>query len=314
MPTYKQWSEKFVAIAAMKNKPSEIASKRSAMRAHLVPFFGKKRIDKIRFADIQDFVASRLEMGLKKKTVNNFLTILRRSLVVAKKRQLIESVPEIEWLRAPKPDFDFLDFEEAERLVKAADEEWDVMIFLALRTGMRLGELCALRWDDVDLVKGQIRICRSVTRGHVSTPKSNRSRLAPLSGEANMALKRHRHLRGELVFCQLDGSMLNKGRTKHPLWRACKRAGIRRIGWHVLRHTFASHLTMRGVPLKAVQELLGHATMEMTMRYAHLSPRVTRDAVRLLDEAPPFSAEPNEPFVGNPFGQPLGNSGQTIPI
>ena len=69
----------------------------------------------------------------------------------------------------------------------------------------------------------------------------------------------------------------------HPIWRACKRAGLRPISWHVLRHTFASHLVMRGVPLKAVQELMGHATIEMTMRYAHLSPDVRRNAVQLLD-------------------------------
>ena len=78
--------------------------------------------------------------------------------------------------------------------------------------------------------------------------------------------------------------MLNKGKCKHPIWSACRRAGLRQIGWHVLRHTFASHLVMKGAPLKAVQELLGHATIEMTMRYAHLSPSVRRDAVKLLDD------------------------------
>ena len=77
--------------------------------------------------------------------------------------------------------------------------------------------------------------------------------------------------------------MLTKGDCKHPLWRASKRADLRRVGWHVLRHTFASHLVMRGVALKAVQELLGHASIEMTMRYAHLSPDVRRDAVQVLD-------------------------------
>ena len=63
----------------------------------------------------------------------------------------------------------------------------------------------------------------------------------------------------------------------------CRLAGLRQVSWHVLRHTFASHLAMRGAPLKAIQDLLGHATIQMTMRYAHLAPEVARDAVRLLD-------------------------------
>jgi Phage integrase family len=94
-------------------------------------------------------------------------------------------------------------------------------------------------------------------------------------------------LLGGLLWPGEGGRNLSKGDTKWPLWRACKRAGLRRVGWHILRHTFASHLVMRGVPLKAVQELLGHASIEMTMRYAHLAPGVTLDAVRLLDAPAP---------------------------
>lgn len=106
------------------------------------------------------------------------------------------------------------------------------------------------------------------------------------------ALKNQRHAKGGLVFCNPDGDFWKKNECKHPLWRACRRAKLRRIGWHVLRHSFASHLVMRGVPLKAVQELLGHSTIEMTMRYSHLSPDVTRSAVLTLDEAPPIYAGP----------------------
>ena len=120
----------------------------------------------------------------------------------------------------------------------------------------------------------------------MTEPKSGKGRDIPLGDEAIAALKAERHLRGPLVFCDAAGRMWKKNEVKHPLWRACRKAGLRQIGWHVLRHTFASHLVMRGAAMKVVQELLGHATIEMTMRYAHLSPDVKRDAVQLLDAAP----------------------------
>ena len=180
-------------------------------------------------------------------------------------------------------EFDFLDFEEADRLLEAADPQWHLMILTALRTGLRQGELIPLRWDDVDLPGSKIRVRRSVWKGHVSTPKSGRFREVPLSAPLEQAFKAHRHLRGELVFCAGDGSMLTYTGIRWPLWRACKRAGLRKVGWHALRHTFASHLAMKGIPLKVIQELLGHSTIEMTMRYAHLAPCVHQDAVDALE-------------------------------
>ncbi len=149
-------------LARVKNKPSAIGSKESILRVHLKPAFGGKKLDQIGYAEIQDYAAQKTlakekKPGLSKKTVNNHLTMLRRILVVAKKRGLLDVVPEIEWLRAPKPGFDFLDFDEADRLVKAADGEWRWMILIALRTGLRQGELLALRWEDVDLKKGLLR-------------------------------------------------------------------------------------------------------------------------------------------------------------
>ena len=125
---------------------------------------------------------------------------------------------------------------------------------------------------------------RAVARGIIGTPKSGKPREVPLSGDAVKALKACSHLKGELIFGGEGGEMLTKNGTKHPLWRACKRAGLRLVGWHCLRHTFASHLAMRGVPLISVQQMLGHSTIEMTMRYAHLAPAVNRQAVDLLDQ------------------------------
>jgi hypothetical protein len=140
-----------------------------------------------------------------------------------------------------------------------------------------------LRWEDVDLKTGLLRVRQSVTRGHVTEPKSGKGRDVPLSDDTVAAFKTPRHLRGPLVFCDQDGKMLVKTECKWPLWRACQRAGLRHISWHVLRHSFASHLAMCGVLLKVVQDLFGRATMDMTMRYAHLSPNIPREAVKALD-------------------------------
>ena len=117
----------------------------------------------------------------------------------------------------------------------------------------------------------------------VGTPKNGKPRTIAMSKELLASLKAFRHLKGELVFCSPAGKLLRRDEIKHPLWRACRKAGLRQVGWHVLRHTFASHLVMRGVPLRAVQEMLGHSTVEMTAHYAHLAPHVSRDAVQLLD-------------------------------
>jgi integrase len=300
VPTVEEFSKVFLEASKVQNKRSSWEGKQAMLKVHIVPYLGALRLDQVTYAVIEDFKvtlankpianaerrsdAPRPKRNLSPKTINNILTCLRRMLAIARKRGLIVAVPEVEWLKAPRGDFDFLDFEEAERLVKAADGEWRTMILLGLRTGMRQGEMLALRWQDVDLVAGRIVVKQNYVRGEIGTPKSGKPREIPLSDDLRAALKSHRHLRGEYVFCNMDGKLLTKGECKHPLWTACKRAGLRLIGWHVLRHTFASHLVMRGAPLKAVQELLGHSTIQMTMRYAHLGPEIVRDAVRLLDQ------------------------------
>lgn len=284
IPTLGAFAKEFIdTYATANNKPSEVQSKRTILKWHLVPEMGSLKLNEIGQRKIENYKARKLASGLSPKTVNNHLTVLRRLLSLAVEWEQLDHLPPFKWLKVPDPEFDFLDFEEAGRLVAGADEAWRPMILVGLKAGLRLGELIGLRWEDVDLVAGRLMVRRAVARGIIGTPKSGRSREIPTSDELLRALKGHRHLRGELVFCDADGRLLTKEECKHPLWRACKRAGLRLLGWHALRHTFASHLVMRGAPIKAVQEMLGHATIEMTMRYSHLSPDVRRDAVGLLD-------------------------------
>ncbi len=199
---------------------------------------------------------------------------------------LIPAAPRIKNVRVPTTPVEFFSFDEARRLVDAAGAEWRTMILVALRTGLRVGELLALRWDDVDLKAGRIIVRRTIWKGHEGPPKSGRDREVPLGDEVLAALKGHRHLKGKTVFCNPDGSMLTAAQCRPPIEAACRKAGLTKRGWHALRHTFASHLAMRGASAKEVQELLGHGSLQMTMRYMHLSPKARRDAVRLLDALP----------------------------
>jgi integrase len=299
VPTVREFSTIFLETSKLRNKPSTIDGKRKNLNVHLLPLIGDLRLDEVTYTVVEDVtlaLASKQVLNPRKKpadgimpklspkSVNNALMVLHRMLVVARKRRLIDFVPDFEWLRAPLGEFDFLSFEEADRLINAAEGQLRAMLIIALRTGMRHGELLALRWQDVDLVAGRIVVRQNVVRGVIGTPKSGKPREIPLGDDARNALKAHRHLRGQYVFCTMDGKMLTDSELKNPLAHVVKRAGLARsVGWHCLRHSFASHLAMRGASLKVIQDLLGHGTITMTMRYAHLSPEIGRDAVRLLD-------------------------------
>lgn len=294
------------AYSKAHNSSAEVDRKRKCLKMHLLPAFGHLPLDAIGAREIDAYTADKLSTPrapskegeparppLSAKTVVNHLSVLRKTLVLAHRYGELAAVPVVDWPKIPPQDFDFLSFEEAERLVAGADAgQWRTMMLVAMRTGLRCGELRALQWSDMDLVAATIRVKRNATiGGKLKTPKSNRFRDVPLSADALAALKSHRHLRGAFVFCTDSERMLLEHECKHPCRRAAKRAGLRVVYWHVLHHTFASHLAMRGAPAKTIQELMGHASLAQTQRYMHLSPNVPRDAVRLLDLPAPRAKE-----------------------
>lgn len=135
------------------------------------------------------------------------------------------------------------------------------------------GEILALEWGDLDLGAGtsSITVTRNVwhdneSSEHVGSPKGGRMRRVPMTDRLRRALLTHRSLRGTRVFCKQDGSELTPGQLEVALRVTCSRARIRQIGWHVLRHTFGSHLAQRGASPKAIQELMGHSDIATTMR------------------------------------------------
>lgn len=231
----------FQTYAVTNNKPSERENKRRTLDAQLKPFFGKFRLSEITSQRIEAFKASELARGIKAKTVNNYLAILRKSLNTAVEWGKLSACPRIKPLKAEHPKYLYLRPEEANCLISAAPEGfWRTIILTALRTGMRFSELAGLEWDDVDFMNRQICIRRANVRGNIGTPKSNRSRYIPMTEELTFALSSlpHRH---PLVFAYANDWMRYEvGRLN--LAKICKTAGIKVVAWHALRHTFASQL------------------------------------------------------------------------
>ncbi|MBZ0237012.1 MAG: site-specific integrase [Deltaproteobacteria bacterium] len=290
VPTVEDFAPTWLAKSQADDKPSSYEHKIHTFNGHILPRFGKLRLNEITFDLVEDWRLSMLnEKQLKPATAARLLSEFRAMLNYARRKGHIVALPEWPKQSAPLPRPEFLTFEETDRLIAAAEpmDPWKAMVIVAARTGLRHGELTALRWEDVDLDGGKLSVVWNYVNGKMSTPKSGKGREVPLSNDALRALRAIRHKRAPLVFCTPKGKPLEHWVTDNALRLICRHAKLMPIGWHKLRHTFASHLAIRGVSLMAIRELLGHANIKMTLRYAHLAPEVRRDAVMLLDSPAP---------------------------
>jgi integrase len=288
VPTLRVFAPRFLDGHARANrqKPSGIAAKEMIIRVHLTPMLGHKRLDAIRTEDVQ-----RLKSGLSHraaKTVNNILTVLNTLLKKAVEWEVIARMPcVVKLLPITKTSAAFYDFDDYERIVESArliDHRTHLVTLLGGDAGLRCGEMIALEWADVDLEKRQVCVRQSDWNGHLAVPKGGRLRYVPMTVRLAAALRQHRHLRSQRVLCQNDGQPLTRQMVQNRMRLAARRASVSRHGVHILRHTFCSHLAMRGAPVRAIQELAGHAELSMTQRYMHLSPAALDSAIRLLDQ------------------------------
>lgn len=254
--------------------------------ARLLGTFGAKRADAITLADVERFkhmLAERVSVA----TVNRNLTLLRAIFNRGLRHDRIKGSP----MRTMKLDKEnnwrrrVLSAEEEPRLLRALPKRLRPLAVGALHTGMRLGELLALTWKDIDFANGTIIIREA---------KSGEGRIAWMSPIASATLKA---LRRERIGGGAAGADLSIVRDQHVfqdargaartnLWRywcvALKKARIEDLRFHDLRHTFASRLVNQGVDLYRVKTLIGHKTLRMTERYAHVAAEHLREAVNRL--------------------------------
>jgi integrase len=260
----------------------------STVRVHLGPFFASKPLGQIGRHEIEAFIAHMASIGRAPKTTLNALGILHSIFEYARREEWVLANPctLVEKPRAPDgdPGIRFLVPEEFEALLRAVPDD-DLgsverrMYLAAAMTGMRQGELLALRWRDIDWPAQRVRIRRSFVRGEFGTPKSKRSsRSVPLADRLAGELDRlHRETRyhhdDELVFAHPHtGKPIDRSRLLKRFKAALARAEIRPVRFHDLRHTFGTRMAAQGVPMRTLQEMMGHRDFKTTLIYADYAP------------------------------------------
>ncbi len=253
------------------------------LEGHVLALWGHEGLSRIRPKMIEDYKVLRLER-VAAPTVNRELDTIKNMLRKAVEWGYLKTNPAefVKKLKTGAPHFRYLSAEEITKLLAACtcsdNPQFYPFVVVALNTGMRLGELTALEWKDIDSRRGILRVDNK--EDHHT--KNYRVRVIPMNDLLTEVLRKMpRRLDSSRVFQRKDGSKFNKMRTGFQ--NAVKRAGIPHVRFHDLRHTFASHLVMGGVDIRTVQELLGRKDIRMTMRYSHLAPDHMKNAVRILD-------------------------------
>ncbi|MDH4218569.1 MAG: tyrosine-type recombinase/integrase [Candidatus Aminicenantes bacterium] len=276
---FKAFAEIYLQDYAMVVKKSWRADK--SRLETLVKHFKDIELSKIAPSMIQRFIAWRQKEGNSKSTVNRYLALLKKMLNIAIEEGYLEQNPVTKIKFFSEKDNlkeRILSDEEEKRLIEKSSDHLKSIMTIALHTGMRLGEILNLQWDQIDF-QGQ-SIC-------VEKTKSGRSRTIPINPLLFKELKELRSVNGQspYVFPNPDtGKPLTTVKTGFNA--ACRRAGIEGLRFHDLRHTFGSRLVQKGVDIETVRSLLGHSSITITQRYVHSTDDRKKAAVDLLDGKP----------------------------
>lgn len=278
-----------VAKRAAGRKPSTIEAYSYWLRIHIVDFFGPTAVGEITRDDVSGFAAALERKGLAPKSRANALGTLHSLIEFAIDEGWMVGENPVKRIEKPAlattdPDVHFLETEEVEALLRAVPDDplgrvERVMYLAAAMTGMRQGELFALRWRDVDWSARRIRVRRNFVRGEFGTPKSKRSsRSVPLASrvatELELLSQTSPYKRDDdLVFAHPEtGKPIDRSKLLKRFKAALRRADVRAVRFHDLRHTFGTRMAAQGVPMRVLQELMGHRDFKTTLIYADYAP------------------------------------------
>jgi integrase len=251
-----------------------------AVIGQLLDAFGHYQLRLFTSKLLEQYQTERLKKGNKPATVNRHLATIKHMFTKAVDWDMVEGetlkrIRRVKLLEENNRRLRYLSKEECQALVDACDNHLRPIVVIALNTGMRKSEVLLLKWDNVDLKHGFLLL---------EMTKNGERREIPINetvGEELRSLTRRLDV-PYVFYDRLTGKPYDD--VKRSFKSACKRAGIKDFRFHDLRHTFASHLVMAGIDLTTVRELLGHKTLTMTLRYAHLAPTHKVRALDVLDK------------------------------
>jgi integrase len=267
---WKEW------VIGRKNKPSEVESKVSIYVNHLRDAFGDMPLDAIDVTAIAQFRAHlvALQPPRTEKTINNILAVLSKPLNYAEDVQLIVRAPKVGLFKIERPEIDPWELDEYQRIVEAArgyKYDWYVAVLLAGEAGLRIGEVKALRWQDVDMKAGMLTVAQQVRHGAVGTPKGRNRRTIPMTALLTEALRGTNAIRTGYVMRTADGKMYTDNQAEWAITAICDRAGLPLRKWHALRHSYGTHAALFAVNPWSLMTWMGHKRLEETMIYVNVA-------------------------------------------
>ncbi len=314
-----QWT---AGLSSASIKPSTVLYYTRYIRNHLLPSqLALKPLARLEPADLRQFYADKLASGLSSTSVHHLHAVIHVALNQALEDGKVARNAAAMVGRSSRPKVrsremtTIADGNQPVRFLAAArGERLEALLVLAVTSGMRQGELRALRWKDVDLDRGVLAVTGTVTgmaraAMTIGTPKSGKSRSVALGPLTVAALREHRRRQAEeqllvgtewrdrgLVFCTEFGDFLPTNTMVLLLHRVLARAGLPGVRFHDLRHTAATLMLSSGVHPKIVSEMLGHSTTAITLDlYSHVSPHMQQTAAATIDQVLARGLSPAEP-------------------
>ena len=276
----------------IKNKPSTIARYSSIIKNHLEPYLKKVGTDALNFTHVNEFIVQKTKEQLQPSTINTMVAVLLQIIRYGERKGCIHHfIYDISKPISVVKELDVLTEAEQTKLVRsirASISHENIGVLLSLYTGIRLGEICALQWSDIDLNGSMISISKTMQRIQVNTkgsstktkividaPKSKKSiRKIPVPNFLLSELKRLSKscVPNAYILTGTEGKYIEPRNYQYKFKRFLLQTGLRDVHFHVLRHTFATRAIEQGFDVKTLSEILGHASVSFTLdRYVHPS-------------------------------------------